>query len=57
MSSAVKSLLRYEAEILSTRRQPSAAKQAEYLKIDCARISNNIFRVRLGKVLKNVNLL
>jgi hypothetical protein len=34
-----------------------AAKQAECLKIDSARILNNIFRVRLGKVLKNINLL
>jgi hypothetical protein len=57
MSSAVRSLFRYEAEILSTRRQPSAAKQAEYLKTDSARILNNIFRVRLGKILKNINLL
>jgi hypothetical protein len=35
----------------------SAAKQAEYLKTDSARILNNIFRVRLGKVLKSINLL
>jgi hypothetical protein len=46
MSCAVRSLFRYEAEI-----------QAEYLKTDSARILNNIFRVRLGKVLKNINLL
>jgi hypothetical protein len=57
MSSVVKSLFRYEAEIWSTRRQPSAAKQAEYLKTDSARILNDIFRVRLGKLLKNINLL
>jgi hypothetical protein len=39
------------------RRQPSAAKDAEYLKTDSTRILNNIFRVRLGKILKNINLL
>jgi hypothetical protein len=42
MSSAIRSLLRYEAEYLIT---------------ESARILNNIFRVRLGKVLKNINLL
>jgi hypothetical protein len=56
MSGAVRSLFRYEAEILSTRRQPNAAKQAEYLKTDSARILNNIFRVRLDSLKKN-NLL
>jgi hypothetical protein len=56
MSSAVRSLFKYEAKIWSRRRQPSAAKQAEYLKTDSARILNCIFRVRLGKVLKNINL-
>jgi hypothetical protein len=53
MSSAVRSLFRYEAEVWSTRRQPSDAKQAEYLTTDSGRILNNVFRVRLGKVLKN----
>jgi hypothetical protein len=48
MSSAVRSLFRYEAEIWSTRRQPSAAKQAEYRKTD-----SNIFRVRLGSLKKH----
>jgi hypothetical protein len=32
-------------------------KNGLYLKTDSARILNNIFRVRLGKVLKNINLL
>jgi hypothetical protein len=50
MSSAV----RYEAEIGSTRRQPSDAKQAKYLKSDSARILNKVFRVRLDKVLKTL---
>jgi hypothetical protein len=49
MSSTVRSLFRYDTEIWSRMRQPSAAKQAEYLKTDSARILNNIFRVRLGQ--------
>jgi hypothetical protein len=51
MSSAV----RYEAEIGSTRRQPSDAKEAKYLKSDTARILNKVFCVRLDKVLKNIS--
>jgi hypothetical protein len=35
--------------------QPSDVKQAEYVKTDSARIVNNGFRVRLSKVLKNIN--
>jgi hypothetical protein len=31
------------------------AKQAEYMKSDSAPVLNNVFRVRLGKILKNIN--
>jgi hypothetical protein len=35
--------------------EPSDEKQAEHLKIDSARILNNVFGVHLGKLLKNIN--
>jgi hypothetical protein len=49
--------MRSKFEARRVSQEPSDAKEAEYLKTDSARILNNIFRVRLGKVLKNINLL
>jgi hypothetical protein len=49
--------MRSKFEARRVSQEPSDAKEAEYLKTDSARILNNIFRVRLGKVLKNIDLL
>jgi hypothetical protein len=54
MSSAVRSLFRYEAEIWSTRRQSSAQNRPNTWKLTAHEfLLNNIFRVYLSKVLKN----
>jgi hypothetical protein len=52
MSSAVRSLFRYEARRVS---RVTKNRLNTYLKTDSARILNNVFRVRLGKVLKTIN--
>jgi hypothetical protein len=52
MSGAVRSLFRYEARRVS---RVTKNRLNTYLKTDSARILNNVFRVRLGKVLKTIN--